>query len=369
MLNNDYPHRRGTNRAFNFWWLAQAVDARLDAFERTADRRWLDEAVRTYRNVVRRNRGSLFNDFFDDMLWLGLAALRLSDAVAAATDDADGSVPTRDYLNDGIAIWERVHSRGWNEQFGASLAWRGKRLDYKNAPANGPFAMLSCRLAERTADPRYLPFGRAAFDWLSATLLDPGTGILADGINREKDGRLDAGWRFTYNQGLYAGAATELFVATGDRSFLDRGARTAVAAIDELATHGVFRPEGDGVDSGLFKGIYYRYAARLLRHLAPDQDAARRLTAFIESSTDALVASSLMQPPTDLLGKPEAAGPFDPGGPRPALLLAADDWRFPPSGSVAYSTQLSAIMAIEVRARVEYERVDGGLGPHGSAPA
>jgi predicted alpha-1,6-mannanase (GH76 family) len=93
----------------------------------------------------------------------------------------------------------------------------------------------------------------------------------------------------------------------------------------------VFRAEGDGGDEGLFKGIYYRYAELLLRELPADSAAAQRILAFIASSTDALARTAF----TD------------------DLMLAGNDWSRPAEGTIAYSTELSAILAVEVRARVE----------------
>ena len=97
-----------------------------------------------------------------------------------------------------------------------------------------------------------------------------------------------------------------------------------------LASDGVFRFEGDGGDEGLFKGVYYRYVGCLLDVLDPTDPAASRLQDFLGSSAGALIRSA----------------------PRDGVILAGDDWTSPPAGAVRYSTQLSAIMALEVAARL-----------------
>ncbi|MCA0294848.1 MAG: glycoside hydrolase [Actinobacteria bacterium] len=320
LLNNTWPPDPASNAAvFNYWWLAHAMEVRLDAYERTGDAKWLADAERTYYNVRTRNGGSLFNDYFDDMLWYALAILRLRDA----TGDPS-------YVADAVAIWDHVVEHGWNPTFGASLAWRKQQLYYKNTPANGPLSILSSRLAARTADSRYRPMAIAAFDWITTTLASA-DGFIEDGINREQDGRIDTQWRFTYNQGLYVGAALELFHLTGERSYLALAERTATTAIDQLARDGVFPDEGDGGDEGLFKGVYYRYAALLANDPEVDPAVAARLWDFLRSSTDALVNSA-----------------YDG-----RWLLAGNDWRCPHADKVAYSTQLSAIIALEARAQLE----------------
>jgi predicted alpha-1,6-mannanase (GH76 family) len=319
LLNNTYPPGRLDNKTFHYWWLAHVIDVRLDAYERSGDRKWVEAAEGVYRNILARNGGSLFNDYFDDMLWYGLAILRLYDA----TGDSR-------YLDDAGAIWAHVVEFGWNAEQGYSVAWRKKMLYYKNTPSNGPLVILSCRLAQHIADPQYVKYAQSAYDWLTNTLVDRDSGFVADGINREQDGRIDTQWRFTYNQGLYVGAAVELSHLTGDRHLLPQASRTALTAIEELVADGVFRSEGDG-DAGLFKGVYYRYVGLLLADLDPGSATALALTGFIRSSTDALWVSSF----------------------RDGLLLAGDDWSKAPSDKVAYTSQLSAIMALELRARLE----------------
>lgn len=318
-LNNTVPNEAGDNATFNYWWIAHVVDVRLDAFERTRDPRWLEQARVAHRNVLVRNGGSLFNDYFDDMLWYALAILRMH----SATEDEM-------YLEQARAIWDHVVENGWNDHLGPSLAWRKQQLDYKNTPANGPLVILSARLSALGDDRAHLPTALAAFRWITDTLVDESTGFVQDGINRVQDGRIDTQWRFTYNQGLYVGAAVELYRRTAQEHYLARATRTALHAIAALATDGVFRDEGDGGDEGLFKGVFYRYVGQLLAVIDPDSGPAQELRAFIGTSVDALWRTSR----------------------RDGFLLAGNDWTRPAPGKVAYSTQLSAITALEVRARL-----------------
>lgn len=306
LLHNTYP--AGDDSTFNYWWLAHVIDVRLDAYHRTGDPAWLALAEATDANLRGRNGGSLFNDYFDDMLWYALALERLARATGRSGP-----------LDDARAIWEHVVEHGWNDTLGASVAWRKQQLYYKNTPANGPFVILSARLHAHDAQPRYLAHGRASFDWITRTLVGP-DGFVEDGINREGDGRVDTPWRFTYNQGLYIGACVELARVTGAREYLRRAARTARTAIAELAVEDVFAHETGGGDVGLFKGIFYRYAAGLAM-ITGDAE----LSDFLLRGAERLWRDGLA----------------------PGSLLAGDDWRRPPEGPVSFSTQLSAIMATE----------------------
>lgn len=331
---NSHPHDRGNTEVFNYWWLAHVMDARVDAWARTGDRRWLELAVNARDNIVKRNGGQLFNDYFDDMLWFALALERLY----AATHE-------RQYLDDAIAIWGHVIAEGWNDTLGPSMAWRKQQLGYKNTPANGPLVILGVRLGRLDGSGDFLSYARSAFDWLTANLVGA-DGFVADGINRNADGAIDTQWRFTYNQGLYVGAAVELFAATADRRYLEQAAQTAVTAVRELSDGSVFRDEGDGGDEGLFKGVYYRYLGELLAVLADRDGFVKKrdeLEAFLRASTDALWANG------------QVDGYLRPG----------NDWSAAPSEWIPYSTLLSAIFAVEQRARLE-ARVEGAA--HSAGP-
>ncbi len=323
-LHNAVPPKPGGDTTFNYWWLAHLIDCRLDAFARTGSQHRLEQATLTHDNILVRNEGILFNDYFDDMLWFALSTLRLADASGEAT-----------YLDEVVALWDHIIQHGWNDSLGTSLAWRKQQLAYKNTPANGPLAILSARLFQRSGDDRFLSVARTAFDWLTRTLVEP-DGFVEDGINRLDDGKIDLQWEFTYNQGVYIGAACELWKCgvVGD---LGIASRTALTAINRLSNGDVFLDEGDGGDEGLFKGVFYRYATLLVDALDAGSATRAVLIDFIRRSTDSLWDRGLLEVPGQL------ALPS---------LLAGNDWSVPPKSSVFYSTELSAIMAAEARAHI-----------------
>ncbi|RFA20044.1 glycoside hydrolase family 76 protein [Subtercola boreus] len=331
LLLNTSPPRLGQLLTFNYWWLAHAVEVRVDGAERRGGRtapggtERLRLAQQSYDGIRLRNRGRLFNHYFDDMGWLALAAVRLYDLSGE-----------RRCLDDAISLWRYIAENGAANAPERGVAWRDSQLDYRNAPTNGAFAILSARLASRASDPRFDGAANRSLEYIARTFVS-GTGdladLVADGINRQGDGALDAHWLFTYNQGLYIGALVEAFDRTGDPETLERATRTARASIDRLAPTGLFLgepanlAERGGGDAGLFKGIFVRYLGLLLDRLDPAGDGFRMLGAFLTASTDLLA----------------------PNG----IPLAADDWSHPPGRTTALSTQLSAVMALEARARFE----------------
>lgn len=313
LLNNWYPPAAGSNDVFNYWWLAHAIEAKLDAYQRGGDPRRLEQAVAIHRNLVDRNGGSPFNDYFDDMGWLGIAVARLS----ALTGDTG-------YASQADDLWRHIRDHGWNDAAGGGIAWRTAQLDYKNAASTGAFVILGTRLYRQTGQREYLDWALRAFDWLERTLRRA-DGFIQDGINRRGDGVIDADWKFTYNQGLYIGACADLAAATGRGDLIDRAFDTERAGYAELAQDGVLLDGGDGGDEGLFKGIMYRYVARLAVSPGAAHQLTERAVAHLIGGCEVLWGQAL----------------------RGDSLLAGSDWREPPSGPVPLSAQLAAIIATE----------------------
>jgi predicted alpha-1,6-mannanase (GH76 family) len=218
---------------------------------------------------------------------------------------------------------------------GPSLSWRKQQLDYKNTPANAPLVILGARLYQITGEKQYLDYAQGAFDWLNENLVRP-NGFVDDGMNRMGDKAIDNQWEFTYNQGIYIGAALELSTCHGDdEAYVELASKNATASLDMLVKDGVFKVDGDGGDEGLFKGIFYRYAGLLIDRLPEDSPIRKSLIDFTATSTDRMWAN----------------GEFNDSG----AVLIGNDWNSKPSGRIYYSTELSAIMAAELRAQLETE--------------
>lgn len=257
MFNNAYPCLLDLcNDKFHYWWQAHGIDATVDALVRTGDEAYRRRLDAYYDGMLLRNGGHLLNDYYDDMEWLALAYLRAYDA----TKDEK-------FLAAAQTLWTDIKT-GWNDEQGGGIAWRKSQLDYKNTPANAPAAILAARLYKRLGRPDDLEWALKIYRWQKAHLVDPETGFVWDGKNREGNGLIDKGWEFTYCQGVFIGAGVELYRATGDRTYLDDAVRTARAAGDRLFSPvtGVVQTEGKNDqegDAGLFKGIFFRYLGEL----------------------------------------------------------------------------------------------------------
>ncbi len=315
------------NERFHYWWQAHAADVLVDAYVRTGDRRYRQRLGDLYQGLLRHNGGSLVSEFYDDMEWLALASLRAFDATNDET-----------YRKATLTLWTDIKT-GWNDQQGGGIAWRKSQPSYKNTPANAPAAILAARLYERFGDPADLEWSRRIYAWQRQNLIDPITGFVWDGRNRNGDGGIDKDWEFTYCQGAFIGAGVELYRATGERRYLRDAERTARAAKDRLTdpATGIVREESDSDaegDAGLFKGIYVRYLAELVLEDPPQAE----MTELLSTNADRLWQD----------GK-AADG-----------ALFSHSWTRAPDGVVTLSVQLSGVKLAERMAALEKRGLSGG---------
>jgi predicted alpha-1,6-mannanase (GH76 family) len=316
LFNNWTPCNDVCNNEFNYWWQAHAVDTLVDGLERTGDVKYKSRLADFHQGLLDRNGGNWPNDFYDDMEWMALAWLR-----AYQFDPQDK------YKQTVLELWKDIQS-GWNEQEGGGIAWKKSQLDYKNTPANAPAAILAARLYQQFGDDKDLQWAVKIYQWQKANLVDPVTGIVWDGKNRQGDGQIDKNWQLSYCQGVFIGAALELYRMTKDKTYLDDITRVVHATKEKLVNPatGTLPDEGDR-DGGLFKGILIRYLGELILQV-PTQDEARQI---------------LFQNAESLWTKARD----------PLRNVFSQTWTAKPEIVVELSTNLSGVMLLEQMAMAE----------------
>jgi predicted alpha-1,6-mannanase (GH76 family) len=244
---------------WHYWWQAHLLDCLVDAELRDPQPDRRVKIARQIRSHRLRNNGSWVNSYYDDMAWLALGLERASRIAGVQRKRALHK------LNDQFV-------KAWVPEDGGGIPWR-KQDQFFNAPANGPAGIFLTRYGDR------LRRAQQMADWIDATLIDPDTHLVFDGI---KSGSLVRA-QYTYCQGVVLGLETELAA----RTHSDAGERHAarvhrlVAAVDEhMAPAGVLRGTGGG-DGGLFGGVTARYLALVATTLPGESaaDAAARETA------------------------------------------------------------------------------------------
>lgn len=305
------------NTIFHYWWMAHAVEVLADGLERTGDPRYSATLSDLYTGLLKRNGGAWPNELYDDMEWMAIAWLRVYES----TND-------KRYKEAALVLWEDIKT-GWNDHMGGGIAWQKCQLDYKNTPANAPAVILAARLYKRFGNEDDLSWAMKIYDWQKRALVDPESGFVWDGMNRLGDGNIDKDWAFTYCQGVFIGAAQELYRVTGDESFLRDADRTARASIEKLADPATkLLPEEGKGDGGLFKGIFVRYAANLAMDASP---YSRELTDVLLSNAETLWNE----------GRDQERNVFGPV------------WSRPPEAITELGTQLSGIILLEMATKLE----------------
>ncbi len=252
---------------WHYWWQAHLLDCLVDAQLRDPKSERRKRIRRQIRSHRLRNVGRWVNDYYDDMAWLALALERASRVVGIDCHRA------LDKLTDQFV-------NAWVPEDGGGIPWR-KQDQFFNAPANGPAAIFLARYGNR------LKRAQQMADWIDATLIDPETHLVFDGI---KGGSLVRA-QYTYCQGVVLGLETELAARTGDPRHAPRVHRLVAAVNEHMAPGGVISGAGGG-DGGLFAGITARYLALVATTLpgASAEDVGARDTArslVLSSATSA----------------------------------------------------------------------------------
>ena len=249
--------------SWNYWWQAHLLDCLVDAQVRDPQPQRRKRIAAQMRGHHRRNLGRWTNSYYDDMAWMSLALERAGRLTGVERLRA-------------LRTFTKQFTRAWMPESGGGIPWR-KQDRFFNTPANGPAGIFLARNGE-------LRQAQLMADWIDATLIDPQTHLVFDGIKFEdsKEGSLDRA-QFTYCQGVVLGLETELAVRTKDDRHAPRVHRMVAAVAQNMAPGGVLKGEGGG-DGGLFGGVTIRYLALVATALPGDtpedvaaRDAARNI--------------------------------------------------------------------------------------------
>ncbi|MGB7363667.1 MAG: glycoside hydrolase family 76 protein [Rhodococcus sp. (in: high G+C Gram-positive bacteria)] len=237
---------------WHYWWQAHLIDCVVDAEERAPTAKRRRRLVRIARAHRLRNITGWTNSYYDDMAWLGLSLERAQRLHLIDNRDA-------------ISALEQQLFDAWDPGSGGGIRWSTKS-DFFNVPSNGPASVLLARTGK-------LWRAQAMADWIDATLIDPETKLVYDGIHSDGahlEGRIETPI-YSYCQGVVLGAETELAVRLGDRKHNERVNRLVRAVQNHLTVDGVISGSGGG-DGGLFNGILGRYLALVATSLPGDTD-------------------------------------------------------------------------------------------------
>lgn len=256
-----YHLSAGNGDEWHYWPQAHGMDVPIDAFIRAkhtndaeAKAKYSNYFSKWFNGIYKKNGNRYENNYFDDMEWICLTMIRLSEV---STDGAK-------YMDGAQLLWDAIKT-GWTDQLGGGILWRGyfnpNERDSKNACSNGPAGIIAARMYQlnggKTED---LEWAKKIYKWQKENLVES-TGKVLD--NKDLSGNVKD-WNFTYNQGTHLGMAHELYKITGEKAYLEEAIKTASFTVNNLIdSDKLLKPEGNR-DAGLFKGIFIRYFVKLI---------------------------------------------------------------------------------------------------------
>lgn len=237
------------DRNYNYWWMAHAVDAYVDAYIRTGSRIYQSRAIQIRQGMYTAydaGRQDLWNSYFDDMEWMNLACIRAYENLGAGNDQ---------WLAEAKQLFDWIWE-GWNYDNGSEggIRWNSGSGTGKNSCSNAPAIVGAAKLYQITGEQEYLDKAIMIYEWMLTH------SRFEDGFIKDAPDNDNRGWVFSYNQGTWVGGLLELYRITGEQKYYD----VAVDLMDKslfgkwFSPDGIMRESGDG-DGGLFKGIYIRY--------------------------------------------------------------------------------------------------------------
>ena len=266
----------------HYWPQAHAMDVMVDAYMRTKDKQYKKlyplwwQGAPEYNFAGKMNpKDAWWNVFVDDMEWIALAQIRMWESTGNTM-----------YINKARQMYDDWIWTTWGPEDEApwygGITWKTDVGKSKNACSNGPAALIAARL-HRFYDKAKFKGGKCKsaylneaikiYTWEKNVLFDRKTGAVYDNINRR--GFIQKNWIFTYNIGTFLGAAHELYLATGDKQYLDDAVLAASYVINNMTHNGVLNDATEG-DGGLFHGIFFRYFVKLINEESLDMATRKR---------------------------------------------------------------------------------------------
>ena len=267
------PNDIGHSTTYIYWQQAHALDVLLYAVERIGEKDaaraalYLEYADKWYRNYANNyNRtyrgqgtyGGFFNDYTDDMAWICLTLIRITEV--------SGNAKYRDTARE---VFDRyIWTRKLTTAKGTGLPWTNhpEDQDNLNACTNTPSCLVAAKLYEAYKEASYLEIAKTLYAYDIANMPD---------AERVEEPPL------TYTQGTFGEACRRLYHITGEEAYMAKAGAVLKYAFtsnrcNDSAT-GCLRHEGTDMDQSLFKAVLIPYAVNYVLDEKADSRTAQTI--------------------------------------------------------------------------------------------
>ncbi len=254
---NQYYHAASSGCVLGgggWWGDAEMFETILDAFETTGDKTYQTYFQKLVINFVSRNGSDwTYNSYNDDITWMVLASIRGYKYFHTST-----------YLNYAKDNYDKMYSRALENE--GALRWceeSQNRLG-SNSCINCPAIVAACYLYEITGEEEYLEKAQNTYAFQREHLFKPSTGQVYDSGSWDSSGTVFTvgnEWASTYNQGTMLGAATKLWILTGNEQYKTDAEKVYTYAYNNLTNSDKIINVCQTSTGDLcgFKGILMRY--------------------------------------------------------------------------------------------------------------
>ena len=269
------PHDVEHSSTYIYWQQAHAIDVLIYGYERhKGDDTGLATKYRTYMQRWYTNKANTYsggatdfeNPFTDDMCWICLSLLRLTEALSVKT-----YATTAKRLFDNAII-----KRAKEDERGFWLPWNTDEGSGPNACTEAPACLAAAKLFLLYGDSTYLTYAEKLYNFTVKNIC-------------KSDGRVEEP-PLTYTQGTFGEACRQLYHITG-RSTYRLNATTYINyafTSGRCTSNGLLRHEGTSMDQSLFKAVLIPYAVNFCLDESMTFSTRRSLVVAILKNADVL---------------------------------------------------------------------------------
>lgn len=157
--------------------------------------------------------------FYDDNQWIGIACL-----------DAYERTKNKKYLDQGLLIY-RFMMTGFDTVSGGGLYWKEKDYTTKNTCSNGPGVLVGLQLYKATGNKTYLDTAMLLYNWTKKNLLSPEV-VYYDNIQLPS-GKIDKRV-YSYNTGTMLQSSVMLYKITKEKKYLQHAQELAEGTLKKF---------------------------------------------------------------------------------------------------------------------------------------